>query len=260
MESSKPNNSHEPIRSRTKRAFDGLWVGSLTVAATVFVIASVIAAMVGASNSQLVLFLSGLAGLIASYYAFKYLHRRMLSFDRVENGFASLVGIVGLGALIAFIVSPVIFASRPTYLRGMSSIKQSALALIIYISDHQDTFPSRRWVDAAEPFSGNSSVFRLGVAADPPDENSYFHAFNSHLAGMQLGKVDDPASAVMTFSSINPRRNAQDPLLTIRPNGLRSNWNLISRVDGSAKRVMAGHKLGRSNLNGQYVGDPLSKP
>jgi len=206
------------------------------------------------------LFFGGLVGVALSYYGLKYLHRRILRFDKVENGFATLAGFVGLGALLAFLGFPVMNSSRPPYQRGMSFIKQSALALIIYRSDHQDTFPSRRWVDAAEPYSGNSSVFRLGGAAVPPDENAYFHAFNSRLAGIQLGKVDDPAAAVMTFSSINPRRNAQDPLLTIRPNGLWSNWNLISTVDGTAKRVKAGQKLGRSNLNGPHSGDPPAEP
>ena len=235
-------------------------MGFLASAAAVAVVASGVAAGVGSTSGSVGLFLGGLGGVAFSYCALKYLHRRILRFDKVENGFATFAGFVGLGALLVLIGFPVMTSSRPPYQRGMSSIKQSALALIIYSSDHQDTFPRRRWVDAAAPFAKNDAVFNLGTAADPPDENAYFHAFNSHVAGIQLGKVDDPASAVMTFSSTNPRRNAQDPLLTIRPNGLWSNWNLISRVDGSAKRVRAGQKLGRSNLNGQYDGDALSEP
>ena len=81
----------------------------------------------------------------------------------------------------------------------MNHVKQLNLALMMYATDHNDTFPpADSWCDLIKPYTGNSTAV-FHCPSQPGAECSY--RLNSEVANKRLSEVGAPATTVLIFSS-----------------------------------------------------------
>ncbi len=110
----------------------------------------------------------------------------------------------------------------------LSNVKQQAMGLLMYAADHADRFPARDvWKDGIAPYVKLESVLREAKAA----QGVYGYAFNAALSG---AREDDP-KVPMTYDSVNPIRNASDPLTSLPALGKHGGKNNVAYADGHAK-------------------------
>ncbi len=89
--------------------------------------------------------------------------------------------------------------SRTQAIQCMTHVKQLNLALMMYATDHNDTFPpADKWCDLIKPYVGGSTdVFQC--PAQPTGRCSY--AYNANLANQRTTEISSPATTVLIFSS-----------------------------------------------------------
>jgi len=131
-------------------------------------------------------------------------------------------------------------------IQSMNNMKQLALGVRIYASDHDGQFPpSATWCDAIQGMIGSPKVFQH--PARPSQRCSF--AYNQKVAGLNEMKVD-PQTVVIFESDAGWNGAGGAELLVSRQKGgsvdgrsTREEIFLIGFADGSVKRVP------RSQLN-----------
>ncbi len=148
--------------------------------------------------------LTAIVGLILGIIALVKINK---SQGQLQGFAAAVVGIV-LSALMVLLL-PIMAAmllpalakakTKAQTVQCMNHVKQLNLALMMYATDHNDTFPpADSWCDLIKPYAGNSGeVFHC--AAQPGAQCSYRH--NSDVANKRLSEVGAPATTVLIFSS-----------------------------------------------------------
>lgn len=109
-------------------------------------------------------------------------------------------------------------AARQT--SSLSNLKQISLGIIVYAQEHQEALPhANDWVDAITPYLNHkdkspaenariiASLFRDPSA---PAGQTWCYAFNSHLSGLKLKSIGNPASTVMLFETTKNVKNTSD--------------------------------------------------
>ncbi len=148
--------------------------------------------------------LTAIVGLILGIIALVKIKK---SQGQLQGFAAAVVGIV-LSALMVLLL-PIMAAmllpalakakTKAQTVQCMNHVKQLNLALMMYATDHNDTFPpADSWCDLIKPYAGNSAgVFHC--AAQPGAQCSY--RLNSDVANKRLSEVGAPATTVLIFSS-----------------------------------------------------------
>lgn len=106
------------------------------------------------------------------------------------------------GVLISLAVSLYQGAPRsPKVFDPLSSSKQIAVSVMIYLSDHDDKFPAMKgWKKALMPYIKNENLFHPeGV---PYDKESSF-SLNAKIAGKKATSVKDPSKTVLLYMGKN---------------------------------------------------------
>ena len=259
-----PSMSPDPSNRQEKQAPVGFSLGCLGAGTAFAMVVSIImafAAMIPYDARGFVFADVSVLMFVTALLLLKRLLELAKSGNAIAIAAGTTVGAILSSIILLALVYPLIASGPPSRTtRAILLVRQSATALTLYCSDNQDKLPSSHWVDVGESYASKAEFFKLGPTADSPEKDAYFHAFNSHVEGMAVSKVESPEQTVMTFSSESRGRNAQDPLETLRSKGLVNGLNFVTRVDGSAKRVRAGRKIGHSTLNGPYDGDPYAEP
>ncbi|RYG26908.1 hypothetical protein EON82_01450 [bacterium] len=144
-----------------------------------------------------------------------------------------IVGFVCV-SVIAAIVFPVFAQTRDHHHHRspcLSGLKQSSVAMLMYLSDWDDRFPKRdEWLDILYPYTKRWEVFHCPQAQG----TQWGYAFNAALDRAKQTKLKDPATAPMLYDSVNPIKNASD-LVTSLPAIPRHSRNFMGYVDGHAK-------------------------
>jgi len=110
-------------------------------------------------------------------------------------------------ALQAAMMYPMFMRSRESAQKAvcLSNIKNLALAMQMWLADHNDEFPkTERWVEELMPYIGNEGVLKC-----PGDESGArsSYALNKAVIGKRLQDVSDPAALVVFYETANPGEN-----------------------------------------------------
>ena len=148
---------------------------------------------------------------------------------------------LALGAAILWPVQGGHPASKTT--ACLSNVKEMGLASVMYSMDENDRSPLRDvWMDALVPYSKNEAIYHCPLVP----KTAYGYALDSRRSGRK--PPQDPARATLIFESVNPIRNASDPLLSLpypgRHPGIDANpkagRNTVGFADGHSKAVPGG--------------------
>ncbi len=122
----------------------------------------------------------------------------------------------------------------------LSNTKQQALALAMYRDAADGRFPDRDyWVDAILPYVKEPKyVFHVPGQRRDDSADVYGYAFNSLLSRSREPK--DPEKVPIVYDSVNPIRNASDPVASLPRPGRHVGKNHIAYVDGHARAVEIG--------------------
>jgi hypothetical protein len=91
--------------------------------------------------------------------------------------------------------------SRAQGINCMNNVKQLNLALIMYASDHKDTYPpADQWCDLILPYTGGSAAV-FHCPSDVASRCSY--GLNTNIANKRISDLGLPAKTVLVFSSGN---------------------------------------------------------
>jgi prepilin-type processing-associated H-X9-DG protein len=147
-------------------------------------------------------------------------------------------------AIVGGILMPVQTGRPPAKITVcLSNVKQMAIGTMLYMGDTDDRYPLRdHWMDAQDPYIKRSDVLHCPLVP----KGAYGYAFDSRLSGAKPPK--DPAKATLIFESVNPIRNASDPLLSLLNPGrhagtesaLKAGRNNFAFADGHAKAYPGG--------------------
>jgi len=89
--------------------------------------------------------------------------------------------------------------SRAQTVQCMSHVKQLNLALLMYATDHNDTFPpAESWCDLIKPYGGGLTVM-FECPSQPQGQCAF--AYNAALANKKTSEIRNPAQTVLVFSS-----------------------------------------------------------
>lgn len=148
-----------------------------------------------------------------------------------------------LGVLGAYVLQPVFPGDgirAPTSI-CLSNVKQSSLGLVMYAADENDRLPLRdRWMDATLPYVKQETIWHCPLVP----KGVYGYAYNGALSGVKQMTFDAGGSVPMVYDSVNPIRNASDPLASLPLPGRHGRKegggsNTVGFVDGHAKSVPA---------------------
>lgn len=146
-----------------------------------------------------------------------------------------IVGILCV-LVIAAVVFPVFASGHPVSRRVacLSNLKQSSIAMLIYLADWDDSFPRRdEWIDSVYPYCKRWEVFHCPQAPN----TKWGYAFNAALDQAKQTKLADPKTVPMLYDSVNPVKNASD-LVTSLPAVPRHSRNFMGYADGHVKAVV----------------------
>lgn len=149
---------------------------------------------------------------------------------------AFLAWFVGVGAVAALLLAPVFAcgckrASPAT--TCLSNLKQIGTGSLLYADDHDGRLmPRDVWMDGIAPYVKDEARFH-----DPEGpKGGYGYAFDARLAGVKEPR--DPAKAPLAYDSLNPIRNASDPLASLPRPGRHEGKNGVVYADGHARRIV----------------------
>jgi len=161
---------------------------------------------------------------------------------------SAVLGLLFLVAVLAGMLLPALAKAKykAQEIQSMNNMKQLALAVRIYATDHNDQFPpSDTWCDAIQSTVGSSKVYQHPTK---PDQRCGY-AFNAKVGGLDETKVS-PQTVVIFESDAGWNGAGGSELLVSRQKGgtvgglrTREEIFLIGFADGSVKR------LPRSQLN-----------
>lgn len=118
----------------------------------------------------------------------------------------------------------------------LSSVKQQALAVLIYAGDNEDRFvPRQRWMDTTSAYLKNEDLRHCPSVA----KGAYGYAYNAGLSGLRQAELGLPEIVPMVYDSIRSARNASDSLLSFPNPGRHKGQDNVAYADGHAKRVPA---------------------
>ena len=109
------------------------------------------------------------------------------------------------------VVSPAL-AKNPAFIEKrvrsscQTNLKQAMLGVLQYSQDYGQNYPSaRKWMDDILPYVRNEQIFRCPAL---PAGSNYGYALNQNLAGLNLGKMDNPAQTAAIYETDDLTRNA----------------------------------------------------
>jgi hypothetical protein len=140
--------------------------------------------------------------------ALALLYRVLVRFTRdTRPRWAEGAVVVAIGLIFLWILTPLFNAARSKADSAacQSSLKQLALALVMYAQDHQDHLPpANRWMDAAGARL-DPALFRCPAQGR---DARYSYAMNANLSARSLAEIPRPAETILLFESRQNVRNA----------------------------------------------------
>ena len=146
-------------------------------------------------------------------------------------------GCLGLAALgFFYFIFVVLMGPAKTNNHELSCLsrrKNQSVALVMYIQDYDERFPSNpnRWMDQLFPYLKSEP----GLQCPSLKQGEYGTAFDSRLAGKSSAALADPEKTSAIFESQNRARNAASPGtgFSTRHNGFGN----VGFADGHAKAL-----------------------
>lgn len=115
----------------------------------------------------------------------------------------------------------------------LSNVKQQALGLILYQEDADGRYPARdAWMDATKRYARDREPFHH---PGPNWESRYGYAFNARLSRAKT--PNSPETTILTYDSVNPIRNASDPVASLPSPGRHDGKNSVGYADGHVRWV-----------------------
>jgi len=119
----------------------------------------------------------------------------------------------------------------------LTHFKLLGVGLSMYAGDSDGQFPLRdSWMDAAEPYVKIPAFFRC--TAMPV--GTFGYAFNGQLSAAKPPK--DPESVLLVYESVNPIRNASDPITSVPLVGRHDKRSYGTYADGHARILPLGRE------------------
>ena len=153
----------------------------------------------------------------------------------MKRGVEWFLGILGV-LVIAMIVFPIVAPAKhgPRRSPCLSNLKQSSVAMLMYLSDEDERFPPRDgWIDASYPYVKNWATYHCPQVLG----TQWGYAFNGALDRANEKKLKFPERVPMLYDSVNPIKNASD-LVTSLPVVPRHRRNFMSYADGHARGLV----------------------
>jgi prepilin-type processing-associated H-X9-DG protein len=125
--------------------------------------------------------------------------------------------------------------SRAQTVQCMTHVKQLNLALIMYATDHNETFPAAEsWCDLIKPYTGGSTAV-FECPSQTPGQCAY--ALNAAVANKKTSEIGNPARTVLVFSSAEGWNKAGSRSLAVPHKHNGRNGLTLGFADGHAEIV-----------------------
>ena len=147
-------------------------------------------------------------------------------------------GIFGV-IIMAAILFPVFSQARirAKSISCMSNIRNLGTAVQMYVQDYDDNFPvADKWTERIYPYYKNYNITRC-PSVSTTDNGQYGYAYNDKIAGVNLGKIKNPAIYSLIYDSSNLQKNAHDAFTSLPVPARHGNGNVVTYVDGHVKLV-----------------------
>lgn len=136
--------------------------------------------------------------------------QRVLYFETIETGLRAEDGTLFYNLTAYQAAKKELLAEKD--LHCSNNLKQLALGVMMYASDHQELFPSlSTWSDLVYTYTQSTKCCECVSEA----KQRYGYAMNRRLDGKKTSDVSDPAKTVMMFGSREGKNNAGGPELAV---------------------------------------------
>ena len=140
--------------------------------------------------------------------------------------------IVFIGWNLFHVFASARLASR--YAKGVSSVKELAIAMSLYAEKNGDRFPpASNWSDAIEPYR---KTHEPNVDPIQPSTD-YGYAMNRELSGASINSLDHPSDTILLYETKRPGRNLSSPPAEIPTDAYSEDWTYVAFADTHAKRL-----------------------
>jgi hypothetical protein len=141
-----------------------------------------------------------------------------------------------ISVLLFAVLWPIVAGERRPLVANvcLSHLKQMAISIQMYATDHDDRLPGAKWMDLHVPYSKSEEVLHCPVFEKGV---SYGYAFDSRLLNQKTTTVPKPAEAPLVFDSTSLARNSADPFTSLPDTPRHNKTNVVGYLDGHAHRL-----------------------
>lgn len=125
--------------------------------------------------------------------------------------------------------------TRAQTIQCMNHVKQLNLALIMYATDHNETFPlAENWCDLIKPYTGGSTL-AYECPSQTPGKCAF--ALNAAVANKKTSEIGNPMQTVLVFSSADGWNKAGGKDIAVSHKHNLRNGLTIGFADGHSEVV-----------------------
>ncbi len=155
---------------------------------------------------------------------------------------------LALGMVLFVFFAPSFYVNdhrRSAHMQCLSNLKQLGSSIQIYLSDFDERFPHRTWVDPMEPYTKNWSLFTCTTIA--LKEKKWGYAMSYKIMGVPASKIANAAQEPVFFEidalAKDVVANIGARSLDRHPSHGRTKGSNVARADASARFFPANRKL-----------------